>query len=137
MQLLCLHKNAQVKKRSNYLCLTNQYFSNIEGCRQGKVDQKHSPPKIQLKNGTIFNMDIKKQTQNILKQKYKTIRPYIQFMGSFNNLLSYHKVKCCHIIIVTPWSISFTMFLQRQNYDIIDDCFCELPIILHTFQLHW
>ncbi len=34
------NKNAQVKKRSNYLCHTNQYFLNIEGCQQGKANKK-------------------------------------------------------------------------------------------------
>ncbi len=47
-----------------------------------------NPPKVQLKNGTIFNMDTKKQIQNILKQKYKTIGPYIQFMGSWTQNLN-------------------------------------------------
>jgi len=31
-----------------------------KGCRQGKIDKKSSPPKIQLKNGTIFDMDKRK-----------------------------------------------------------------------------
>ncbi len=30
------------------------------GCWQGKVDHKNSPPKVQLKNGTIFYMDTRK-----------------------------------------------------------------------------
>jgi hypothetical protein len=29
-------------------------------CRQNKVDKKSSPPKVQLKNETTFDMDIKK-----------------------------------------------------------------------------
>jgi hypothetical protein len=32
----------------------------LNGCQQGKVDQKSSPPKIQLKNGIVFYMDTKK-----------------------------------------------------------------------------
>ncbi len=40
-------------------------------------------PEIQLNNGTIFNMDTRKYIQNILKNKYKTIGPFIQFMGSW------------------------------------------------------
>jgi hypothetical protein len=30
-----------------------------KGCWQGKIDKKSSPPEIQLKNGTIFDMDQK------------------------------------------------------------------------------
>ncbi len=35
----------------------------------GKVmeTKTSNPPKVQLKNGTIFNMDTEKQIQNILK----------------------------------------------------------------------
>ncbi len=55
MQLPCLYKSAQVKKRSNYLCHTNRYFYNIEGCRQGKVNKKKSSlPKIQFKKWNNF-----------------------------------------------------------------------------------
>jgi hypothetical protein len=37
------------------------------GHQQGKVNKKNIPPKIQLKNETIFDMDIGKWIQNILK----------------------------------------------------------------------
>jgi hypothetical protein len=40
---------------------TNPTFQTLQkGCQQGKVDKKGSPPKVQLKNGTIFDMDTKK-----------------------------------------------------------------------------
>jgi hypothetical protein len=49
----------------------------LEGVGKVKQTKKSSPPKVQLKNGTIFDMDTRKYIQNILKYKFKTIGPYI------------------------------------------------------------
>jgi len=44
-----------------FLSIVYNWISIAIGCQQGKVDKKSSPPKIQLKNGTIFdNMDARK-----------------------------------------------------------------------------
>jgi len=50
---------------------------NLPRCYEGKVDQKICLFEIQLKNGTSFNMYIRKWIQNILKYKYKIISHYI------------------------------------------------------------
>jgi hypothetical protein len=42
-------------------------LNNMNGCQQSKRNKKSGMPKMQLKNGTIFNMDTKKWIQNILK----------------------------------------------------------------------
>jgi hypothetical protein len=45
-------------EHSNLIFLLKPQF--ILGCKQGKVDKKSSLFKIQLKNETIFDMDIRK-----------------------------------------------------------------------------
>ncbi len=65
------------------------HFIKLSVIGVGKVKQtkQSSLPKFQSKNGTNFYMDTK-------KQKYKTIGPCIQFMGSWiQNLNNFDIIK--------------------------------------------
>jgi hypothetical protein len=67
-----------------------------QGCQQGKIDQKNTPPKIQLKNGTIFYMDTRK-----VRERFCSTLPFthtntlVEFMQTMNTVALTKFVTCC------------------------------------------